>query len=119
MGHDVASNQLSLTLNGPRNALEERYRQWIGGHPEVLDLFCRFAREAVERGRRFGIKLLVERVRWELSMTWGPDNDGFKLNNTFTAYLARDVARRVPGVTALIEFRRVKGEGISSNEGGV
>lgn len=110
MGHDAAGSQLSLTTDGPRNALEQRYRQWIDGHPDVLNLFCRFAREAVERGRRFGIKLLVERVRWELSMTLVADADGFKLNNTYTAYLARDVARLVPGVADLIEFRRVKGE---------
>jgi len=83
------AKQLTLDDVKPRrNVLEAKYRAWIEANPEVMELFHRFAREALVQGRRFGVKLLAERMR----MTWRPDRQGFKLNNSHTAYLARDFA---------------------------
>ena len=108
------ANGQQLTLDEAckpvRNALEERYRTWIEANPEVMELFRRFAVEALRQGRRFWVKLLAERVRWEMRMTWRQDRQGFKMNNSHTAYLARDLLREMPALERLIETRRVKGE---------
>lgn len=92
------------------NAHETAYREWCRKNPRALDLFLRFAREALRAGRPFGVKALAERVRWETSVRWGRDRSGFKWNNNYTAYLARDLVRAEPQLAGLIELRRVREE---------
>lgn len=89
--------------------LEQRYHRWRDANPNAMALFERFARQAVKAGEPIGVKALVERVRWEVKIHT-QSADGFKLNNSHTAYLARDLAARVPGLKALIETRKVKEE---------
>lgn len=95
--------------------LQERdYRakaeRWVKEHPHVFALFERFALQMVERGRRFGIGQLAERVRWEVAMSWTKDDDGFRINNNHRAYLARELINRHPKVADFIELRRLRSE---------
>lgn len=90
--------------------LERAYEAWRAANPEAFTLFLRYARQAQRRGRRFGIALLTERVRWEAQMTWSKDAQGFKLNNNYRAYIARDLIARLPGLARLIETRTTRGE---------
>ena len=92
------------------NPLETRYHEWIDRNPRAFDLFLRFAREALRSNRPFGVKALAERVRWETRVRWSRDPSGFKWNNSFTAYLARDLVGVEPALGGLIETRRVHGE---------
>jgi len=92
----------------PRNDLEAKYREWKATHLAVYELFLRFARERMDRGRRFGVKALAERVRWEVATTWAEDADGFRINNSYTAYLARDLLADEPALEALIQIRRIR-----------
>jgi hypothetical protein len=94
------------------NALERRYREWLatdaGGN--AFPLFRRFALEMLVARRPFGVKALAERVRWEAATAWAVDPWDFKLNNDFTAYIARDLIREFPAMKDLIEVRRVREE---------
>lgn len=108
------SEQLSLDsagANGPiRNEIEESYRVWLGENPEVFILYEQFAKQAAETRRKFSISLLTERIRWEAVMTWGPDRDGFKVNNNFLAYIARDLVALHPDLQGYLTMRTVREE---------
>ena len=87
-----------------------RARQWIEDNPQVFALFERFALQMVERGKRFGIGQLAERVRWEVAMSWDKDDQGFRINNNYRAYLARELIKRHPQIEPFIEMRKTKDE---------
>lgn len=91
--------------------LERRYREWLAtpAGQKVFALFERFALQMLDHGRRFGIALIAERVRWEIRTTWAVDESGWKINNSWRAYLSRSLIERYPGLAALIETRRVHG----------
>lgn len=91
------------------NRWELAYRTWREKHPEVFALYARFAREALARGRKFSVSLLTERIRWESHMTWSPDQGGFKINNSFRAYLARDLIADMPELVGVLEIRATRG----------
>jgi len=97
-------------LDPVRNELERKYREWLVTHEHVWLLMERFALQMADRGRRFGMSMLIERVRWEVRTTWALDVDGFKINNNFTAYIARDLIAKYPVLETLIETRRIRGE---------
>lgn len=66
----------------------------------------RFALEARDSGRRFGIKLLLERVRWEVVIHFNkPD---LKINNSYAPYIARALINKHPDLAALIICRKTK-----------
>lgn len=110
----ASNGQLSLDSVLPTppelTRLQRKYRAWKATHPQVYALFLRFAEEALRAGRRFGIKQLGERVRWEVWMAWPKDKAGFRINNNHLAYIGRDLILELPGLADLIETRRVKGE---------
>lgn len=97
-------------MREPINPIDVKWQQWRDENPRVYPLFQHFAAQAVRKGRRFGIGALTERVRWEVRMRWGKDEQGFKINNNYRAYIARDLAKDMPGVAPLIETRRVHRE---------
>lgn len=79
--------------------------EWMARHPEAFRLFERFALQAVARQRRFAIKLLVERVRWEHHVE---RDEEFKINNNYPAYIIRRIIELHPEVDRYVERRRVR-----------
>lgn len=63
-------------------------------HPEVYGTLLRFCDEwsAARPGRKCGMKMLWERLRWEHAI--GNVGGDFKLNNNFTACYARYIMER-------------------------
>ena len=80
---------------------------WIDQNPHVYALFERFAMQMHARGRRFGVKALAERVRWECAVTSVSD-DGYKIANNHTAYVARRLIRDHPELASLIQTKRTR-----------
>lgn len=99
-----------IPATGP--VVEESHREaalrWMEEHPDAVSLFETLAMQAAARGRKFGMKALTERVRWEFLIT--RDEGTWKLNNNHTAYVARELVRRHPHLAEHIEFRRASGE---------
>ena len=93
-----------------RNEHERKYRVWKATHQDVYRLFERFALEMLARRRHFGIRLIQERVRWEVKTTWAPDTDGYKLNDHYAPYIARDLIAQYPELSSLIETRKIRTE---------
>lgn len=98
-----------LPLGISRNQNEARYREWTIKNPDIVVLFLSFARERLKSQTPFGMKALVERVRWDVPVPI-EKYGGFRLNNSMTAYLARDLIKIEPGLKYLIRLRRVQGE---------
>lgn len=63
-----------------------------------------------ERQRKFGMKALAERVRWEVMTTWDKDTDGYRVNNSIVAYIGRRLVEHHPVLKDYIEFRRCQDE---------
>lgn len=82
-----------------------RFLAFHHNNPRVFDLLLRFAREIQHTNRRrFGMKALFERVRWELALTTTEDT-GLKLNNNYTAYYARLLALFDPSLADFFTTR--------------
>jgi hypothetical protein len=58
------------------------------------------------RGRPFGVKLLAERVRWEVAYHWGEQQ--YKLNNNLTSYVARQLVHDLPALKPYLKFRKTR-----------
>ncbi len=101
----MTPHQLTLPEPEHRITLRQAAEQWMDDHPQVMDLYRKFARERLATGRRFGLKALTERVRWECAAAGGDD---FKINNNWPAYIARRLAREIPEIAGLIECRIAK-----------
>lgn len=92
-------------LEDPTHATKAR--DWMDSHPEAMELFERLSIHASRGGsRKFGVKLIAERVRWEFIVERGQDE--FKINNNFVAYIARELVQRRPELSACIDFRTVE-----------
>ena len=89
-------------MSSKTQTLRESAAEWIASNGLAMSLFERFARQMVERRRRFGVKALAERVRWECAMAW---DDTVKINNNYSAYVARELCQHIPGLADLIETR--------------
>jgi len=64
-------------------------------HPEVWDLFVKFAFEQIRAGAKHsGSKAIFERIRWEVSLRSEPGE--FKVNNNYAPLYARRFHRVYP-----------------------
>lgn len=94
--------------NNPKGRdLSAEAADWIRTHPLTAALFLKFARELASRGRRFGIGMITERIRYEgLFEGWKPED--YKVNNNHRAYIARWIIAQDPAIEKYIEFRETK-----------
>lgn len=94
----------------PNNPKGENLRRaaaaWIERHPDTARLFLRFARELASKGRRFGVGLIAERVRYERLVDGGQEK--FKVNNNHRAYIARWMIAQDQGLAPFLKFRKVR-----------
>ena len=77
---------------------------------EVAERFIRMSVGLHNRGfKRFGSKAIFERIRWWMRLKAGPEGgDDFKVNNNFTAGLARFAVDRRPVLAEFFELREQK-----------
>jgi hypothetical protein len=88
--------------------LEADFWAFHQANPRVYEYLCRFAGQAIARGRRrLGIAMLYERVRWEVFLE--TTDEEFKLNNNHRAYFARLWLREHPDYPLFFTTRRVRG----------
>ncbi len=88
------------------------YKNFLHFHtkyPQVYLLFEKFAKQLIESGHeKLGAKMIMERIRWEISTGGAKDKDGFKINNNFTAYYSREFIKNHPQYTDYFEFRTIR-----------
>lgn len=87
--------------------LAERYQAFIAANPSVLDAFERVAGEWLDAGNaRVGMKAVAEQIRWSTGIRLG--SEGWRVNNSFVAFIARDLIARRPEWHDRIETRAQK-----------
>lgn len=87
---------------------EERFAEYHRKNPLVFQLFERYAREALRRGKgRFGAKAVMERVRWEVYFD-KKDDAPFKINNNWTARYVRLLEEKFPEFRGFFEKRKLR-----------
>jgi len=102
---DVSSVDGLRVIDDP---IQHAFEGFHGSHPEVYELFKRFAWELRNAGqKRIGAKAVWERLRYETQVN--PERySGFKLNNNFTSRYARRLIADDPSFRSLIEVRRLQ-----------
>ena len=71
-------------------------------HPEVWDLFCKFAFEKIKQGHNYyGAKSVMERVRWETSA----GGKSPKINNNYVAFYSRRFSENPPEYSEFFRTR--------------
>jgi|SRR5579871_1937002 len=87
------------------------YKRFLDFHikyPQVYILFEKFAKMLIEKGhKKLGSKMIIERIRWEIA-TGSKDQDGFKINNNYTAHYSRLFIKNNPQYKEYFEFRTIK-----------
>src|SRR5262249_2054596 len=103
---------MMMNVGSTEGQLRRAYLEWRDGPggAAAMPLFRKLALARADSGRRFGIKALIEVVRWELGGNIPHDKDGFKINNSIAPYLARDLIADYPHLADFIELRRVSDE---------
>lgn len=86
--------------------LRRETEEWLTKNQKAWELFKEFALAKAHQGRKFGIKALAERVRWEEPVA--TDGSVFKVPNSYIAYIARKLIETYPSMKKYIELRKTK-----------
>lgn len=87
--------------------IQEQFEAFHRAHPDVYELFKRFAQELRAAGRpHYGAKAILERVRWHYA-TSSASAEEFKINNNYTSRYARLLIAECPEFADFFETRRL------------
>lgn len=88
-------------------AVEQQFLKFHSEHPEVYELFKKYAYEARRRFGRYSVNGIFEAIRWE---THGKFSDGqFKLNNNLRSAFARKLIEDDESFRSFFEIRHSPG----------
>jgi len=90
-------------------SLDDRFNAFHDANPWVIEHIAAMADDLVLNSgvNKFGVKLIVERMRWDWTVRTGSEG-GFKLNNSFTSRYARMLLLRRPQYEPMINTRSLK-----------
>lgn len=83
---------------------EARFARFHSDNPHVYRRLVDLARSAKARGKRVGIGMLFEVLRYEFVIETSSD-DGFRLNNNHRAFYARAIMANEPDLDGFFETR--------------
>jgi hypothetical protein len=91
-----------------QDSIQDAFTDWLTENKPVVDAVIRYAREARAAGyKHYGIKAVVERVRWHFHVERKEQAD-FKINNNYTSRLARLLMSLEPELKGMFELRKLK-----------
>jgi hypothetical protein len=100
---------IELEENHGNNQRGENLRikaeEWIQDNPRLYELFKDYARQIYQSGQSFSVKLIAERVRWEVRVNW---NGEFKVSNDLVAYIGRKLASDIPELKTIFKFKKTR-----------
>jgi hypothetical protein len=100
---------LSAALSLPlfeRGDTEARFAKFHADNPHIYQRLVSLARRAKAAGRRrLGIRVLWERMRWELEVETLRADGAPKLNNNYTGKYVRLIQRLEPDLREFFETR--------------
>ncbi len=90
--------------------IQAAFEAYHAEHPEVFELFRKFALEAKQSGREaFGAKAIFERIRWHY-MVNNKAGEEFKVNNNFTSRYVRLLEETDPQFIGFFKKRKLTSE---------
>jgi len=88
---------------------EDYFKLYNTENPEIYAMFVAYTYQLISTGAtRFSAYLIFERMRWETMVS---GNDGYKLNNNYRPYYARQFMKDHPQYEGFFETRRTVAEG--------
>lgn len=88
--------------------IQEKFEKYNNDNPIVYDTLVALAREAKRAGKtKLGVKLLVERARWELMFNVKTLEE-FKINNSFTSRYARLIMEKEKDLNGFFDLKMLK-----------
>ena len=103
--------QLTFPHELKHSQLEEKFLEFHAKHPEVYAALSRFAHQWRDRkgpDARLGIKMVIERVRWELAL--GARDETPRLNNNHSAFYARLLMAQEPALEGMFMLKKQRYE---------
>ena len=98
-------DQRIVTINAHGLSLEDQFNAFHQANPHVYEMLRRLSLDAARHGRRLGIGMLFEVLRWQNAMTTTDEASEFKLNNNYRAFYARLLMEREPDLQDYFETR--------------
>ena len=85
------------------------FREFDRNNPRVFSLLKTFSRAARKTGRkRMGIRMIWERMRWEIMITTTDSERDYKLNNNYTSRYARKLMAECNDLDGMFEIRELR-----------
>ncbi len=95
--------------HAPEATIQERFSAFHDANPWVYHALVRLARDQRLHGRKVGMKMLFEVLRWQW-MQQTTSEDEFKLNNNYHSRYARLIMERNPDLTGMFQLRELTAE---------
>jgi hypothetical protein len=93
----------------PPKTIQQQFEEFHARNPEVLRLLEHFTQQAVDRGRKkLGIRMLWERVRWEVMLSTEDVNSDYKINDHYHSRYVRLLIKIHPEWETLFELRKLR-----------
>lgn len=106
----------SYNENGWRDIGTE-FEKFHRKHPEIFELFKRFANEVYATGiTHYSSDAILHRLRWFCTVENKADPDGVKINNNWSAFYARLLAKEDPKFRTFFQFRKSKADELTRKE---
>jgi hypothetical protein len=107
LGCGLSPEQLELIYSD--KTIDEQFAEYHRKNPAVYRKLVNLAREAKGAGfETYGIKALVERVRWHMRVE---KKEAFKINNNLTRCYSRAIMLCEPDLCDFFEVRRLRSKG--------
>ncbi len=94
-----------VTINAHGMTLDQQFAEFHEQNPHVYEMLRRLALDAARHGRRLGIAMLFEVLRWQYAMGTNDPSSEFKLNNNYRAFYARLLMEKEPELQDYFETR--------------
>ncbi len=93
-------------MSRQRDIQQAKFDAFDAENPHIYKLFCHFTYVAINRGRRkFGARMIWERMRWHSMVETKDPNSDFKLNDHYPPYYARKFMDKNPRHDGFFEIR--------------
>ena len=102
---DGAALGVSREPLAPGHPHEPAFWRWFDRNQSLVRSIVAFAVDASRRGRRVGMRLCIERARWEHAVEREQTDETFAINDHVAPLLARWCDREVPELAGFFELR--------------
>jgi len=97
-------------------SIGDAFKEFDEKNPKVYKLFKRYVYRAIDRGKeKVSSKMIINLIRWEYYLDTDSD-DGFKINDAFTAHYSRKFSEEYPQQRHMFSFRRLRSTGSTIEE---